>query len=104
MIFPGVLLLLSPLVFLAVMTTLRLLELEQRAMRLTRSGSHTAETVGWLAFHRVAFLWFFRAPTWVQDDPEARRLLRRLRIYTALWNVGVLVAFAIQMARTGMHP
>jgi hypothetical protein len=27
-----------------------------------------------------------------------------LRLYTALWGVGVLVAFAIQMARTGMRP
>ena len=104
MIFPAVLLLLSPLVILAVMTTLRLLEVEQRAMRPTHSGSHAADNVGWLAFHRVAFLWLFRAPTWVQDNPEASRLLRRLRIYTALWNVGVLVAFAIQMARTGMRP
>jgi hypothetical protein len=106
MIFPITLLLLSPFVAVAVMTIDRLIRAEHKS---SRAASESARSPGpakprWLDFYRVAFVWLFRAPTWVQQDPEAQRLLRRLRICAAVWNVGVLIAFAVQMTLTGMRP
>jgi len=90
----------------AILTILRLVRAERAAVR---TGSQRADGLptgegDWLAFHRIALVWLFHAPPWVQEDPEARRLLWRLRICAAVWNAAVLAAVAVQMAMTSMRP
>jgi hypothetical protein len=46
-----------------------------------------------LATQRCSFVWLFRTPAWIGSDPEAFRLLRRLRLLVGLWNVVVIPAF-----------
>lgn len=38
----------------------------------------------------TALLWAFKTPKWVNDHPEAREYLRKMRLNTLWWNLGIL--------------
>src|SRR5262245_6350346 len=44
---------------------------------------------GWLAAQRCSFAWVFVTPAWARTDPNARRLLLRLRLLVGTWNLVV---------------
>jgi hypothetical protein len=46
-----------------------------------------------LATKRLSFSWLFKTPQWVDEDPEARESLKKLRLFVLLWNVGVILWF-----------
>src|SRR5436190_21584352 len=50
---------------------------------------------GHIARARLTFAWLFRTPAWIAGSPALVTMLRRLRFAVLIWNVGVLVWFAI---------
>jgi len=40
---------------------------------------------------RLASRWLFSTPDWMREDALALRLLKRMRVLTLVWNVGVLI-------------
>ncbi len=45
---------------------------------------------GGLIYPYLALAWLFYSPLWMRADANARRLLRRLRILVAIWNLAFL--------------
>jgi len=39
---------------------------------------------------RCMSVWLIRTPHWVREDPEAARLLSRMRWFTLAWYIGVI--------------
>jgi hypothetical protein len=50
---------------------------------------------GHIARARLTLAWLFRTPVWIAGSPALVAMLRRLRFAVLIWNVGVLVWFAI---------
>jgi hypothetical protein len=48
-----------------------------------------------LARNKVSFYWLFVTPEWIKLSAQAKRLLRRLRICVAIWNLGIIISLAI---------
>lgn len=67
---------------------------ESRMLRgwMVRPGS-------FLALNRLAFVWLFKAPEWIQGDQRAIGLVRRLRILVLIWNIGLIgvLIFVVQL-------
>lgn len=57
-------------------------------------------SVSW-ATHRAMLVLLFRTPAWAADDPLAVRLMRRLRLFVLIWNVGVITTFAVGLLLAG---
>lgn len=49
------------------------------------------------ATHRVSFAWLFQTPQWVENDVEATVFIKALRRNVLIWNVGILVWFALSV-------
>ena len=62
-------------------------------------GPVSSLRVSW-ATHRAMFGWLFSTPAWAADDPEAVRLMRRLRLLVLVWNVGLLAVIAVGILLT----
>ena len=64
-----------------------------------RGFFYKPEELGWfggrIAFHKASLDWVFRTPDWAKDDDAALKLLSRLRLQVLVWNVGMIVFFAI---------
>lgn len=52
---------------------------------------------GWLMLS-----WLFSIPGWMRGDPEARKLIYRLRVLTAIWNIGIVSIFLVLIFRFDM--
>jgi len=48
-----------------------------------------------LARARLSFVWLFRTPNWIQGSPVLAAILRRHRFAVLVWNIGILVWFAV---------
>jgi hypothetical protein len=48
-----------------------------------------------IAMWRLSLYWLFKTPEWIRNDVKAQKSLRKLRIFTLIWNVGIIVWFAI---------
>ena len=48
-----------------------------------------------LARNKLSFLWLFVTPEWIKQSSQARRLLKRLRICVAVFNLGIIVPLVI---------
>lgn len=56
---------------------------------------------GWFAMQRLTFSWLFKTPNWVQSDIKATSLLRNLRKYVLIWNIGIIMWAMISMLIAG---
>jgi hypothetical protein len=86
----------SPLVVLAIRTFDNLVLIERGrypafweadGRPATFSRDRESFEPSWFATNRCCFDWLFITPRWMQDDEECRCLVRRLRIFAALWNL-----------------
>ena len=57
-----------------------------------------------LAFMKAVFVWTFKSPGCALEDMAIRSLLRKLRVLTLIWNVGVLGLFGPIIALNGVSP
>ena len=48
-----------------------------------------------IAMWRLSLYWLFKTPEWIRNDVKAQKHLRKVRIFTLIWNVGIIVWFAI---------
>ena len=48
-----------------------------------------------IAMLRLSMYWLFKTPQWIRHDVKAQKALRNLRIHTLIFNVGIIVWFAI---------
>ena len=53
-----------------------------------------------ISFQLCAIFWLFRTPVWVETDSLAKSLLRRLRLYTVIWNVGCISLVSLFLVHT----
>jgi hypothetical protein len=51
-----------------------------------------------LALMRVSFAWIFSTPAWVGNSAPVVARLRRLRFAVLIWNIGILIWFAMFLA------
>lgn len=45
------------------------------------------------ARHRLSLAWVFKPPVWMYNDLEANTLIKRLRFYLLVWNLGLIIWF-----------
>ena len=48
-----------------------------------------------IATWRLSLYWFFKTPEWIRNDVNAQKHLRKVRIFTLIFDVGIIVWFAL---------
>jgi hypothetical protein len=53
------------------------------------------------AYGRLNFIWLFVTPEWMVGNPQALRLVRRLRVLAFLWNTSFMAIIIILVVLAG---
>ena len=56
-----------------------------------------------IAMQGLSWKWLFKTPQWMSGDPEAIYLLKRLRLFVLIFNIGIVVWFIISIIINGKN-
>jgi len=106
-VFPFIVMLFVPAAIGAAVTFIQLMQLEYKSHRSAWEQDGRPSVYPWwspeekssyLASQKLVWVWLLSTPDWMLDDFRALVLVKRIRVLTLVWGIGLLVAAIVQSA------